>query len=331
MVFGYVVYLYYKIKGYLCSNNNSSFQYKIPFDTETLKNNSGNINKVIFALNNMPDTIHHLLFGDQNNISFNYYYIRLDLEKKELNYNLEGIDDDINNVDIEYIFIRLNLINRQDFFDHVNGIYINKNKKYVLIFEPKVKLSFDAPFIEAFMKKYIHDDNYKFIYAEDLGYNIYNKIQNYDLFCQTYVLFVFSLIILNDNMIEYNNYSTMFNDVINSKNIEYFLYYIDILLQKNGYEICDQPELWTLSQNNFIKIKNIINYIITNKKTEDNNCNIREEDDLFIVYNYNEVKSVIPNPEDGSDNDTRLISNKVIEPFGKIISSDMLEVNLLDE
>ncbi len=338
MIFGYVIYLYYKLKGYLYSNNDTKVQYRIPFDIDLINKDENyhkyeDINKTIFALNNMPDVVHHLLFGNKDNIAFNYYYIRLDIEKKEIDHNLDLLESDMLNKDIRYIFIRLNLINSQNHFNHVNGIYINKNKKYVLIFEPKVELSFTKDLINSFLRNNIDLSKYKFIYAEDLGYNIYNRMQNYDLFCQTYVLFVFLLITLNDDMIEYDNYSTMFQSVINSKNIGYLLYHINTLLLNNNYDICDQPELWTLSSNKFKKIKNLIKYLIDNKKEEDiTKFIIKEDGDLFIIdNNYDDTKSLGMNEledNDGKDDECNL--NILNDPVDNISPPDMVDVDLLD-
>jgi len=280
MIVRYFVYLYYKIKGYLYLDNNNN-QYKIPFDKFSIPKHK-NINNTIFALNNMPETIHQLLFGNNGDIAFNYYYIRLDLQKNMVDHNL-ALNDDMLNNDIKYIFIRLNLINNNSLFNHVNGIYINKNKKYILIYEPKVELMYDSEFIETLLKSKIDCHDYIFIYAEDLGYSHYKRMQNYDLFCQTYVLFVFVLITLNDD-INYENYSDMFDSVINSNNIDHFLYYIDELLKNNNYDICEQPELWT--------IPNIMKCIF--KKDNNNNDNveklvIKEDDDIFIIDQVNNI------------------------------------------
>ncbi|MCJ7637187.1 MAG: hypothetical protein MUO21_06820 [Nitrososphaeraceae archaeon] len=279
------------------SNNNSKSQYKVPFNIELIEQDENyhkyeNINKTIFALNNMPEIVHHLLFENNTKIAFNYYFVRLDLEKSLIQSNLELLNHDIENQDIEYIFIRLNLINEHSYFNHVNGIYINKNKKYILIFEPKLELSFDAESLETFLVNEISINTYKFIYAKDLGYDIYHRIQNYDLFCQTYVIFAFLLIVVNDDTVNYDEYGNMFQSIINSKNVGYLLYYVDTLLQKNNYEICDQPELWALPTNKLEGIKNIIKYLLVNKKEEAMcNLHIYEKDDLIIVNNQDSTNS----------------------------------------
>lgn len=298
MILKYFFYLYYKIKGYLYISNKD---YCVPFDCQEIekeesfheyKNNNKLINKTMFALNNMPNEIYNLLFSQTLNISKNYYNIRLE-QNKNIYHNLELLKDDMLNTDIEYIFIRLNIINSEKFINHVNGIIINKNKKYVLIYEPKVELLFERSFLE---KNLIDSttilNEYKFIYAEDIGYNIYTKMQGYDLFCQTYVLFVFILITLNDD-INYQNYKQMFDAIITYKNLGYLLYHIDTLLQKNNYIICDQLELWSYPTHRFQNISNMLHFFFHNNEKEENcinenieNINIIEENDMYIVNNH---------------------------------------------
>ena len=77
----YITYLYYTIKNYF-NNNNINIEYNLPFNIKTIKENKnfikfkdddGEINKVIFALNNLPDKIHELLFGNTKKICEKYY------------------------------------------------------------------------------------------------------------------------------------------------------------------------------------------------------------------------------------------------------------------
>lgn len=274
MLFRYIAYLYNRLKGYIYKSD-SEIQYNIPFDNTIIQ--EYDINKTIFAINNMPDIIHKILF-ESSQISPNYYYIRLNIKSNEINHNLT-LDKDIENKDIRYIFIRLNLINEDQYFHHVNGIYIDKIKKYILVFEPKFELSFDKSIIEN-----LFNNDYKFLYAEDIGYTNNRRMQNHDLFCQTYVLFSFILIIYN-NDISYTEYYKMFSTVINSKNIDHMLYWINNILIKNNYEICEQPELW--SCNKFKNINNMIKYILNKKleKEDISNLNIIEKDDITIIEN----------------------------------------------
>lgn len=276
MIFKYIGYLYNKFKCYLYSNNLEE-TYNIPFP---LKHKSYDINKVIFAINNMPHIIHNILFFDMKTVSQNYYYIRLD--NSCLSHNLENLDKDMHNSEIEFIFIRLDLINKNKYINHVNGIYINKNKKYILIFEPKFELSFDKNTVE----ELIQYEDYKFIYAEDIGYTKYTKMQNYDLFCQTYVLLTFFIITHNDN--NYNDYTqikSMISSIINSKSIDCFHYYLYELLKKNNYEICEQNDLFSYNVVDIVKFLFKKNEII-------NSENLREidEDGLCIVtYSKNDM------------------------------------------
>ena len=289
MVLQYFYYLYYKLKYYLYPDNRN---YAVPFDIEEIENeknfyeyqNNNEVNKTLFALNNMPEIVYQLIFKDMINVSPNYYYIRMD--DQNINHNLETLKDDMLNDNIQYIFIRLNII--QHLISHVNGIIINKNQNYVLIYEPKVVMIYDPIYIEEFLKLKGDFSNYKFILAQDIGYTCYNRMQNYDLFCQTYVLFVFILITLNDN-INYVKYRKMFNTIINYNNLGYFLYYINTLLTKNNYTICNQQEIWAYPTHKFKNISNIINFFFYNKKEEleENDIDIIEENDMFIIDFYN--------------------------------------------
>ena len=284
MVLKYFYYLYYKITGYLYHDNNN---YNLPFEIEEIEKeenfqnykNNNEINKTIFALNNMPEIIHTLLFNNINNISNNYYYIRI--RDQQVDHNLVLYEDMIDQ-NIQYIFIRLNIINNNS-MNHVNGIIINKSQKYVLIYEPQVELSFDKLFMEEFLKLKSDFSNYKFIYAEDIGYNVYNKMQNYDLFCQTYVLLVFILIIMNDN-INYKKYRKMFNTLINYKNLGYFLYFINTLLQENNYDICCTEDLWAYPTNRLQNISNWVHFFFNNNRKEDQiDVDIIEHNDMYII------------------------------------------------
>ncbi|AYV76897.1 MAG: hypothetical protein Barrevirus3_17 [Barrevirus sp.] len=294
---GYLLYLYNKVKGYIYTNNNTEdvIPFIIPFDIEQIEKEDAyhkykNVNQTIFAINNMPNVVHNLLFCGYSTVSLNYYYCNLDLKDNSITHNLiNPFDTDLLNDTIKYIFIRINIIGSKKLFDHVNGIYINKNKKYILIFEPKLVLLYDKEMMEEFIRdKTFELHDYKLIWASDLGYNQYNKMQKYDLFCQTYVLFVFILIVLNDcNIINVEEeYIIMFSSIITNKNVSYFLYHIDTFLKTNNYDICQQDELWTLPGINGIKdISNIVKYLITKKEIRelDSQFNIVEEDDLFII------------------------------------------------
>ena len=279
-----------------------TLDYQLPFainidnDPELIKYKTDDIalNKVMFALNNIPDIIHSLLFNNDTTVCQKYFSITIKLKNSKIIDLYDNLDNneayDINsmmdNDDIRYIYIRLNiLINLPSKMHHVNCIIIDKKNKHVLFFEPRNNLLFDINDLSIRIKDKIDISHYTKLTPSDIGYNVFNKLQQYDAFCQTYVLFAY-LLIINNKDIHYTNYSTMFNSIINPQNIGYFYYHINNLLKINNYNICDQPVVWKYPTNIFnimYPFRNNNNNIEINDELEMNDIVINEEDEFLIV------------------------------------------------
>lgn len=294
----YFVYFYEYFLDYFCTKN---ITYNLPFNIQELMNdadfnkfkNNNEINKIIFALNNLPDNIHKLLFNNFSNVCQKYYFIAIKLNNNqisEMSHNLEDINIYLQNNEINFIYIRLNIIISSK-INHVNCVIIDKKQKYILFFEPKCSFLFNISNFIIKLNDIIDFSDFNNIFPVDLGYNSFNCLQKYDAFCQTYVLFIYLLIITNEN-IPYKNFHNMFNSIITYENMGYFLFNIGKLLKLNKYEICDQSELWCYPTNKTKNFFNLINlFFNVNEKDkgkeiiayETNNLNIEDNDDLLLI------------------------------------------------
>ena len=302
-MFHYITYLYNTIKNYF-NDENINTEYTVPFNTiendnndefMIFKNNDIDINKVIFALNNLPDKIHNLLFNGNSEICNKYFYITIKIQNKkiiDLSHNLDDINDYLDNSNnTRYIFIRVNIINTlQNIMQHVNCIIIDKVKKYILFFEPKFEFSYNIDELEKVIDELVNLHNYSKIFPQDIGYNYYDRLQFYDAFCQSYVLFVF-IIITNNELIDAANYSLMLNKIITYENLGYMLYHINTLLKQSGYEICEQKIIWSFPTKKTQNMLNIIHLFLNNYKQKQqidksNELEIETEiDEDFIIIN----------------------------------------------
>ncbi|AYV82219.1 MAG: hypothetical protein Homavirus17_7 [Homavirus sp.] len=271
-------------------------------DFVNFTNSTIEFSKLIFALNNFPDQIYCTIFSkyDHTHICQKYYTISLVMDNEQETYLLKynNLDDISTNMDKTYIYIRVELFchNRMGNIHHVNSIVINNSNKTVLIFEPQGSLKYDKALISLLLNtNSMNIREYTFIDPVDIGYNIFNRLQLLDCFCQTYVLYIFILIIDNP-MVKYKDYSHMFNTIITTKNMGYFLFYlylefksinIDVSLSEN-YE-------WYFPKNGFNKIINTLRIVFKNAFDDKNvsedhiqdNINsldiITNEDDYIIV------------------------------------------------
>ena len=248
------------------------------------------LNKVIFALNNIPDIVHKLLFKENSEVCKQYFSITLKLENSKINniyHNLNDIEQYFNDDKLRYCFIRLNIItNTFHKMHHINCIIIDKINKTILFFEPRVTFLFDINDLINNLHTLININGYITLLPSDIGYNFLNKLQKYDMFCQTYTLFVYLLII--NNNVNHKDYSIMFNTTITSQTICYLFYHIHKLLQQNNCQICDQPIIWKYPTNIIENMINIItlpsnNNINETNEVEMSSINIYEEDDMIIV------------------------------------------------
>jgi hypothetical protein len=288
MITEYIKYLYNAIVNYWYKKSITNYHLPFPINIENdpefikFKDNEVVLNKIIFALNNIPDIVHTLLFNEK------YFSITIKVNKYKITsvyHSLENIQEHLKS-DNRYIYIRLNIITNSTYkMHHVNCIIIDKKEKYILFFEPRVNFLFNIDDLIKELDALINIKDYKKLLPSDIGYNIFNRLQKYDAFCQTYVLFAYILII-NNKDIHYTNFSTMFNSM-DTQSIGCLFYYINNLLENNNYNICDQPIIWKYPTNNLKNIFNMIN-IFSNNKSEDqdielSDMDIYEEGDLIFV------------------------------------------------
>lgn len=289
-------YLYYAIKNYFSTKSS----YNLPFNPNNIKfsqefkefkKDDIGINKIIFALNNIPDIVHSLIFKEPY-VCKKYYYITLKLNLSKIidvYHNLDDIHKHFTNETIKYIYIRINIISKSPSntnMHHVNCIVVDKIKKYVLFFEPKLTFIFDTDVLISLIDIFMDLTLYEKIFPPNIGYNIFNQLQRYDTYCQTYVIFIFTLIVCNQH-IPYKDYYQLFNNCITSTNIGYFLFYINRILKEYNYYIGHQPIIWNYPGHNVTNIFNILNlYLNKNNDTnneEFNNITIDDDSEYAIV------------------------------------------------
>ena len=259
-------------------------------DLDNFKDDPGEFNKMIFALNNIPDKVFDLLFCDHDNICPKFYKIifKKDVKLDAFVTTFNNLDADIGNTNIRYVYIRVDIIDKYKKINHVNCVIIDRVEEYILVFEPKCKLVIDTQDINDILKHYIDTSEYKLLTPSDIGYNSINKLQKNDCFCQTYIVFVFYLIVENPG-INYADFSKLFNTIITTDNIGYFVYHIYKKYTDSDLEIGDVPILWQYPTNGFKTLLNSI--ILSTKNIYDNdydNDNIiieedDEDDDLVII------------------------------------------------
>ena len=291
----YVKSIYEKIK--LIFMAGVPHNYMMPYNPEEIepvdefqafKKDNLSINRVIFAMNNIPDIIHELLFKQK------YYHITLKLQlgQPELTHNLDGIHEDFENEEISHIYIRINIIIHDNPMHHVNCVVIDRSKQFILLFEPQVEFKYNVIMIYELLNKYINMDYYRILLPIDIGYTNDNKLQGYDAYCQSYVILAYMLLIINKN-VSPSDYSKMFNTVITLKNIGYLLYYVHLVLINNKYNIGSPQEIWTFPTNKLETIVNIITYYYNNSGKPLGNVGTPhnyiikndDEDDSIIVVN----------------------------------------------
>ena len=272
MIIHFFIKFYDNLKNFLFYKN--KYKYNLPFesnlieqdiDFHSFKKDNSLINKIIFALNNLPHVVHKSLFNINGSVCNKYFFIKINFFNNILNIN-NNLDDIYKYFDdklCRYIFIRIDLLNSfKNKMDHVNCIIIDKEKKKVIIFEPKAILIYNQTFIiEIIQKYYPLIIDYVVLLPQDLGYTFNNRLQKYDAFCQSYVIFIYILIILNEE-VSYFDYAKMFNYVITYKNLGYFLFYLQHLLKLNNCDITNLPDkkIWSYPTS-FKNILNIFNFI----------------------------------------------------------------------
>jgi hypothetical protein len=235
--------------------------YNIPFNVNQIseldefklfKNNDDSVNKVVFALNNLPEKVHKVLFSMMNDVCDKYFFISLTLECGQvvnLYHNFIDIDKYLNNVG-RYIYVRVNLIDNSKLLNHVNCIIVDKYLKYILLFDPKGSIGFELDAFESFIDGVFV--GYTKLFPWDIGYRYSNRLQVFDSFCQSYVVLAFMLVVCNPHVLV-GDFSIMFNDVINYEFIGIFLFYVRNLLIGYGVDIGEQMDiiLWSYPTRRF--------------------------------------------------------------------------------
>ena len=287
----YVKSIYNKIKTYIYGN--VPHNYLMPYNPEEIepteefqsfKKDTLSINRVIFAMNNIPDIIHELLFKQK------YYHItiKLQLGQPELTHNLDAIHEDFENDEITHIYIRINIIIPDNPMHHVNCVIIDRSKQFILLFEPQVEFKYNVILIYELLNKYINMDYYKILLPIDIGYTNNNKLQGYDAYCQSYVILAYMLLIINKN-VSPSEYSKMFNTMITLKNIGYLLYYVHLVLINNQYDIGSPQEIWTFPTNKLETMINLLTYYYKNSGKPHGNIGTPHN---YIIKNDDEDDSI---------------------------------------
>jgi len=286
-MFNYIEYIYNFIKDYFYPENHL---YNIPFNVtitdqndgfKMFKNSNNETNKVIFALNNMPDVVYSLLFNNSGAYD-KLFTITLKIKNKKIVDFQHNLDVALPN--FKYIFIRVNVIELENVIQHVNCIILNTQMKYVLFFDSKIEFSYDVNhFLSLFFDIVNFEHPYDLIFPENLGYNNYNKLQMYDAFCQTYIFLVFMLIMANEN-VNIKDFSKMFNSIITNTNLGYFLFHISELLKINKIEIANQEGIWSFPTNKTHNLYGMFNLFFMPKEIHDiSTLQIKQDDDFIIV------------------------------------------------
>lgn len=195
---------------------------------------------IVFALNNIPGVVHQHLFKDYPDVSQNYHQITFKKDNgiyEPASSQLAMLSNDMHNESIRFVFIRVNLIKSLKKMNHVNCVIVDKRRKFLLYFEPMVVVRIDTielfDILSKFSDKFI---GYSLLVPIDIGYNVYNRLQRYDNYCQTYILYVYCLILENRD-VKPAEFSSMFNAVISAENVRCFLYYVHKVLTDGGIDV----------------------------------------------------------------------------------------------
>ncbi len=234
--------------------------------------------KAIFALNSMPEDVFWILFNDHTEIAQTHMHIYLTKNNGHYrctHHTLESLDVEIDNPTVRYIYIRVNLVNanRKYGLDHVNCLIIDKERKYVLVFEPKSALQYSVMGIKRLLGPSV--ESYDFLTPNDIGFKYLNRLQKFDSFCQTYVMFTFYLIIQNSDVAP-EDYHIMLNRCITDKSVGQFLFVLWNLCKTSGMDINTVPVIWPYpgSGRKVIRIKQDLKEYVTTQE---------EHDDFVVV------------------------------------------------
>ena len=253
----YIAYVVNLLKRYFVKTHYMlSFGIKPTAEFRLFKQDSVELNKVMFAMNNMPADVHYLLFSNMPDVCQKHYTIVLD---KTISSNLDSLPDNFADVRIKYIFIRINLPT------HVNCVVIDKNRRHVILFDPQVEFRYDPQVIIEHLDTLIDMAGYKILVPRDLGFGLLNRLQYFDMYCQTYIVMTFLAIVSNPG-VDYKDYSTMLNTIITNRNMGYFLFDLHTRLKNSGYVIGPQQNIWAFPTNS---VRNILQPITFTKQPDE--------------------------------------------------------------
>lgn len=170
-----------------------------------------NHKNVIFTINNLPEIVFEKLSEKYACLNKNYQWIQI--KKNIVIHNLDELDNSLQ----RFIFIKIELID----YNHVNCLIIDNRMKHIILFEPKGSEIIDINLLKSLVS--LH--GYIWITSKDMGFNMFNRIQYFDQFCQTYILMALICILNNPNT-PVAEHASLFNDLINGYSINNFHKYI---------------------------------------------------------------------------------------------------------
>lgn len=208
---------------------------------EIYKQDNIKIKNTLFALNSLPEVVHKTIFKENESVCSKYFQMYYGLNDKNEFYkkydNLETLEDYLRDDNLRYYYVRVNLVESKKNTDHANLVMIDKLKKYIMYFEPQFEMRLSLESVSIEFSKYEQLNDFEILIPKDIGYSHFNKLQRFDNYCQTYVLYAFCLVV-NNPKVDYKDYSDMFNSVIIKNNgISSFLFYIFNLLAYAGVNL----------------------------------------------------------------------------------------------
>ncbi len=259
------------------------------------KQDENEFSKLMFILNNMPAIVHKLLFDSYKNVCSDYFQITYHLSNPkdndigksthEIELSIDNFEELLKSTTIRYYYIRVNLMIPGE-MNHVNCIIIDKEKRYILYFEPMYNIRVNIDAIKSLLYSYGDLSSYTFLLPTDIGYNFINRLQKFDFFCQTYVIYSYLLIINNDH-VNTNDFSSLLNDVITTRNMGYFLYDVYRKYKDDNREFWQTSAKWSFPTNDLMKVINTIRQSISDAddgtyQDEYDEATIEEVGDILV-------------------------------------------------
>lgn len=283
-------------------------------DLEDFKHDDNKVGKVIYCFYHYPEIAYDIMFNalsfsEYNNMSKCYYCVNIKCENNnQFSYNFEPLYQDMERFitdlyddNIRFITIRIN--ENASVIGHVTTIIIDKNKKYILFFDPKNNIKYDIAEFKSIIETVNKSTNsiFEVILPFDIGYNKGTKLQGINLYCHTYIYYVYMAIICNPDVC-YKEFKTLFNSLITYKNISILLYLIYRDIEANGILSnvnfkfpCISNALVNIFNNisicirfNITKLKNWYTESIYNVEFEESECIIKYFEDENFYSDFDE-------------------------------------------